>query len=1059
MSSTGQIVGGIVGAVYGYVTGDIAGALQYASYGVTVGGILDPPKQPATHMFGARLGDLTQQTSSYGTPICRIYGSSAVYGNIFWIENNKLKEVVTVTESDGGKGGGGGGSTSTTYAYFATFAVGLCEGPITGIRRIWIGSELFYDAGSGDLEAILASNKKQSTFTLYKGTEDQMPNSRIEAEHGADTSAYRGLAYIVFYDLALRNFGNSVRNAQVKVEVITGSETPSTVTLPTKYWDSKVSDVSFIGECTHIDADSCTIVAPNWDSYYPGWSSVNIYRVYHNGTTIFKQVGCPGTELPPHYWSDTPEDFLYSSKQVFNTGGFDSFGNSGKCGKVNGLYYGITGTTTVWLYVNETSSPSTQKYTSLPSGYYGVVSDGEYIYVMGSSSSYPIRKYNKNLELIQTGTAYAPTILYNNRTHNLRFIDGTLYYFDANHSTLRLYSVREDLSGIDLLYNISTKPYHPIQPKWHLVGNTLIVVGTTHQVSNPPRAIQRYYVNLKTQTTSTVNLSDIVGTECEKSKYLKPSDIDVTSLNYQVFGYRVSNLTTLRSAISPLQGAFPFDIYQSGYKVKFKARGGSSIFSIDEQKMGPSIDAGNKEIVLTEIREVNSKLPKRIQISFLDKNREYDVGEQYAERISAPSNNILKMEMPITMDSTEASKIVDTLLYLYWSERKTFSFNLPNEYSYLEPTDIVTINTKDYTYELRLTDITYQPTGILECQARINKEGMYISSAVGEEGTSTGVSLQIGGQMYSVLLDLPCLTSDFNKSAVVLAGGGFSQNWRGGAIYRSDDQGTSWNIIQGINYSSTVATSNNIISSWPSTHIDFTSRLAVSMWSGSLSSVTFSQLLNGSNLFAYGVHGRWEIIQAMTCEIQSDGTYILSDLLRGRAGTEHNTNNHQIGDYLIYLNSGAYIYPVEQSIIGSTRYYKAVTFGDLISDSSSVPFTYQGNNLECLAPVYPNANRHPTTNDWTVSWIRRTRVSGEWRDNIDAPVSETTLAFDVEIYSNVSFTSIKRTLSNLTTNAFTYTNAQQVTDFGAVQTTLHIKVYQLSSIVGRGYPLTTSITR
>ena len=35
----------------------------------------------------------------------------------------------------------------------------------------------------------------------------------------------------------------------------------------------------------------------------------------------------------------------------------------------------------------------------------------------------------------------------------------------------------------------------------------------------------------------------------------------------------------------------------------------------------------------------------------------------------------------------------------------------------------------------------------------------------------------------------------------------------------------------------------------------------------------------------------------------------------------------------------------------------------------------------------------------------------------------------------------------------------QVTDFGSNQATLYVKVYQLSANVGRGYPLTTSITR
>jgi hypothetical protein len=40
-----------------------------------------------------------------------------------------------------------------------------------------------------------------------------------------------------------------------------------------------------------------------------------------------------------------------------------------------------------------------------------------------------------------------------------------------------------------------------------------------------------------------------------------------------------------------------------------------------------------------------------------------------------------------------------------------------------------------------------------------------------------------------------------------------------------------------------------------------------------------------------------------------------------------------------------------------------------------------------------------------------------------------------------------------------YTSAQQVTDFGSNQAKLYVKVYQLTEHVGRGKPLTTSITR
>ena len=219
-------------------------------------------------------------------------------------------------------------------------------------------------------------------------------------------------------------------------------------------------------------------------------------------------------------------------------------------------------------------------------------------------------------------------------------------------------------------------------------------------------------------------------------------------------------------------------------------------------------------------------------------------------------------------------------------------------------------------------------------------------------------------------------------------------------------------------------------------------------------------MLNGANHFAYGANGRWEIISAQNAVLQGDGTYLLSDMLRGRFGTEWAMGTHQAYDRLVLLNTSTLQFmasPVNG--IGLTYQYRAVTFGKQISSADSVDFAYDGENLECLSPVYLNGSRHPTTNDWSLTWLRRTRVGGEWRSYVDASLGEASEAYEVEIYSSAAYTTIKRTITGLTSAACAYTSAEQVTDFGSNQATLYIKIYQLSANVGRGQPLTTSITR
>jgi len=1059
MSSVGQAVGAIVGGAIGLFMGPVgwAAALQGAQWGMAIGGLLDPPKGPSVQ--GPRLTDLSSQSGSYGVGIPRIYGSMATHGNIFWLEGNKLKEVVTKKKSkSGGKGGGGSTTTTTTYTYFATFAVGLCDGPISGIRRIWIGSKLFYDAGSSDLSAVIASNQKATGFTLYLGTDTQTANSRIQAEKGVDTPAYRGLAYIVFYDFALAGYGNSMMGVQVKVEVISGDIAPLSAYLPNVTWTSdNPADSSFTCKPVYVDAEKCTYRTPNWGSSYPALSSMRIYTLLHGSSTpIINEIACPGTGVPPNFYSDVAGDFLYSSSQIFSSGQFNSLGHIIRC---NDVYAGISSSpVNATLFVNEGSSPGSQRSLQIPVGYTQVATDGEFVYVVGGIG-FPIRKYDLDLNLIVEGSWYTVNTspIYSGR---LRYQNGVLYHFPDTSGNWVLYSIDTSTLNGTLVWSVNGLVSNSTYLAYAVIGDMIITTWATLWASNPPNTLYRYWLNTKSVNLTSNSLANVISSECLKSKTLTALDIDVTSISNSITGFRVTNVGALRNSIEPLQGAYPFDVYQKGYQIKFKPRGGSSVVTVDESLLGASNGTSDGVIKLTENREMSIQLPKSVSLKFFDTEREYDQGEQMVERVNSLSVNKMTIDLPISMTPTEAIQKAEVLLYLYWMERSDFSFILPPQYIGLEPSDVITILASYGDTEFRLTDINYLSDGRLECKAKLNKSSTYTSIAEGESGQATGNPMEITGQMNTILMDLPCITSDFDIPAYCVAANGYSMGWAGGVLYKSKDNGQTWESVQGFSVPNTIGTSGSVPATWSSTSIDYISSIIYYPQGGdALESVTLEQMLNNVNVFAYGVNGRWEIIAAATCTLQSDGSYILSNLLRGRAGTEHNTGTHILGDYLILLDSYPPIISTESSTINSTGIiYRSATVGMPLDESVDIAFTYTGMNLECLSPVYLNGNRHPTINDWTLTWIRRTRISGEWRDYVDVPLGETSEAYDVEIYTTSGYTTLKRTISVSSTTA-TYTSAQQVTDFGANQTTLYLKVYQKSSIVGQGIPLIRSITR
>jgi len=421
---------------------------------------------------------------------------------------------------------------------------------------------------------------------------------------------------------------------------------------------------------------------------------------------------------------------------------------------------------------------------------------------------------------------------------------------------------------------------------------------------------------------------------------------------------------------------------------------------------------------------------------------------------------VLQPELPIVLNATEAAQIEEVLLYMYWLERHDVSFVLPPTRWNLEAADVITINGDAATYELRLTQINYLPDGRLECQAKFNNVATYTSTAVGQDAYYTGQTLSVTGPTDAVFLDIPVLLDTMDGPGFSVAASGKLPTWNGATLIRSDDSGQTWTTLQGFTTPGAVfGVAVNALPTGRTDLKDVTNALTIFLDSGALASTTEAGMFNGANHFAVGANGRWEIIAAQSCVQNADGSWVLTTLLRGRFGTEWAMTTHAIGDRVVHLDSTRlHFIGANINTIGQARTYRAVTSGKGIDSAVDIPFTYAGQNLECLSPVYPNGTRDISTKNWTVTWVRRTRVGGELRDYVDATLGETTEAYDVEIYSSSAFTTLKRTVTGLTSPTFTYTSAQQVTDFGANQIELYLKIYQVSSVVGRGQPLTKTLT-
>ncbi len=108
-------------------------------------------------------------------------------------------------------------SDGHSYAYDADFAVGICEGPVQGIQRIWADRRCIYDKrprqadeSDADYAARVALTAEiEQRMTVYLGTETQAPSPLIEA-HTAGAPAFRGLHYVTLEKFPVEQYGNRV---------------------------------------------------------------------------------------------------------------------------------------------------------------------------------------------------------------------------------------------------------------------------------------------------------------------------------------------------------------------------------------------------------------------------------------------------------------------------------------------------------------------------------------------------------------------------------------------------------------------------------------------------------------------------------------------------------------------------------------------------------------------------------------------------------------------------------------------------------------------------------
>ena len=1065
--------------------------MQFVGLAITVGlAIYQAVSRPKPKdIEGPRLGDLSIQSSSRGAPLPRVWGSFRVIGNV--VDGRKFEAKNVEEIGGGGKGFGGGGATQTTYAYFADFAVTLCEGTIGGVRRIWLNNKLWYDNSDGaSSEAQSASAEHAAYFKVYTGTATQNPDPTLEVIHGAgNVPPYRHTAYIVFTGLPLDVFGNTI--PQVSCEVVHGAPVaPPAVTnfgsvaavatavdpLTGYLWTSGgdgtvrvwntggtptlvatipitlaggsgrgivlhpgtrmfwlVKDNAVDADVVRISADSYaeidTVEIDNNLFYQPSFISYNSTddHMYisgaggsHGGKTWRVNASAPPPATTPTAVLDlnTPAIGWSAVAPAHSLLACCTISASPRRILITTLPYGITTTTINWPDSSGNGAGGRVFFDAARDCFWWTWDSGRICKIALPSLT------------VTTLVSLPHTVM------DTAFGNGKLYVINGDGVDV-IYTVDLDTGAYTSVVNDFYGPFAYAQTSLNAFGGYLVKDG-------------RWKIPFGASLSQDPALLSTVVTDLCAEAGLTGADINVSQLTDTVPGYIRAQPTEASSAIEPLMACYLFDGVESDYVLKFPKRGGASVKTLTEEVLAAHAYGESRPDPITLSRAQEVELPNAVSVRYTAQQYDYQQGTQIKKRRIGRSQHAVALDLPIVLTNTSARRLAQILMDNAWTERTRYSFALAVDSIALDPADVVTVNLDDGSaHVIRLTKADFGTPGLLRLEGVAEDAANYTSDDEAQADSITVQPLIPIANTRLDLLDTPIFRDQDNDAGFYYAMCGYASGWEGAVLYKSMDGGGTYGVLDAMATAAAIGNATTLLATGPTTIWDNGNTVTVRLTQGTLSSDTEANVLAGSNAALLGLHGRWEVIQWQTATLNGDGTYTLSKLLRGRKGTDHSTANHAIADKFVRLTTSTIDRAVAAtSEIGLERHYKAVSAGAGLQETTAQSFTNAGVGLECYSPVNIRGTR-VASGDLTITWIRRTRADGSWRDLVDVELFEASELYDLEIWDSVT---LKRTFSDLTTPSQGYTSANQITDFGSNQAAVSVKVYQKSAIVGRGYP-------
>ena len=530
-------------------------------------------------------------------------------------------------------------------------------------------------------------------------------------------------------------------------------------------------------------------------------------------------------------------------------------------------------------------------------------------------------------------------------------------------------------------------------------------------------------------------------------------EFDVTGVTGNLRGMVIRDPQPIADSLGPILLAYDILTQQDGGVLKFFNRTAAPQTTIEESELAAH-EPGSEtprpfEVEPTPLPE----LPVLVTVKYVDTTNDLQPGTQpyRGRRRPGSSDNVRPIDLPIVLTPSEAQDIARRMYHTARANQNRVTWTLPPSRIDVQENDRFNVEGVLGTdWSLLVGRVDRGVNSLVQGDSVTEEDDcLTYTNSPAEDAATDATTVFTVPEMEAVVIDLaPFASAHEQVPGIYLAAAHLDSTvvFKGAAYFVSDNDSTYFQAndvpIEATMGNTTNAPSSSGISG---AYWDRKSSLNVKFFNGEPASAPEIDVLNGANRALWGR----EVIGFATATLQPDGTYTLTNLLRGLAGTDDMLATHLAGDIFVLLTGAGLLFrELSFSDVGKSRYLKVVATGGIVSQFDPLHFKQSCNNLRHFAPCQVRAVRDSGTNDIAIAWTRRTRAVWRVLGTVAAPLLDTAETYELEVWNDLE-TLVLRTVTVSAATSFTYTSAMQTTDFGSPHANVHVRVYQIHSLIGR----------